>query len=39
VKPEAKPVPKRKIAKVRATHPVVRVAQQPQFGFFTSNIW
>ena len=39
VKPEAKPVPKRKIAKVRAAPPVVRVAQQPQFGFFASNFW
>ena len=39
VKPEAKPVPKRKIAKARAAPPVVRVAQQPQFGFFASNFW
>ena len=39
VKPEAKPVPKRKIAKVRAAPPVLRVAQQPQFGFFASNFW
>ncbi len=41
-KPEAKPVPKRKVAKVRAappTQPMVRVAQQPHFGFFASNIW
>ncbi len=40
-KPEAKPIPKRKIAKVRkapTTQPM-RVAQQPQFGFFASNIW
>lgn len=41
-KPEAKPVPKRKVAKVRAARraqPVMRVAQQPYFGFFGSNIW
>ncbi len=41
-KPEAKPVPKRKVAKVRAappTQPMMRVAQQPHFGFFASNIW
>jgi hypothetical protein len=41
-KPEAKPVPKRKVAKVRAARraqPMMRVAQQPYFGFFGSNIW
>ena len=41
-KPEVKPVPKRKVAKVRATkptQPMMRVAQQPSFGFFGSNIW
>jgi hypothetical protein len=38
-KPEAKPLPKRKVAKVRVNPPMVRVAQQPQFGFFGSNIW
>ncbi len=41
-KPEAKPLPKRKVAKVRAAppaQPAMRVAQQPQFGFFASNIW
>jgi hypothetical protein len=41
-KPEAKPRPKRKIAKARAAPrnpPMVRVAQQPPFGFFASNIW
>jgi hypothetical protein len=40
-KPEAKPRPKRKIAKARAAPrnpPMVRVAQHP-FGFFASNIW
>jgi hypothetical protein len=42
VKPEAKPRPKRKVAKVRAAppaQPMMRVAQQPYFGFFGSNIW
>jgi hypothetical protein len=41
-KPQAKPLPKRKVAKVRtapSTQPAMRVAQQPQFGFFASNIW
>jgi hypothetical protein len=41
-KPEAKPLPKRKVAKVRSappTQPTMRVAQQPHFGFFASNIW
>ena len=41
-KPEAKPLPKRKVAKVRSappSQPAMRVAQQPQFGFFASNIW
>jgi hypothetical protein len=41
-KPEAKPRPKRKVAKVRVvppSQPMVRVAQQPHFGFFGSNIW
>jgi hypothetical protein len=40
-KPEAKPVPKRKIAKARVAPqgPPMRIAQQPQFGFFGSNIW
>ena len=41
-KPEAKPVPKRKVAKVRPAppmQPMMRVAQQPHFGFFGSNIW
>ena len=37
-KPEAKPVPKRKVAKARVAPPM-RVAQQPHFGFFASNIW
>jgi len=37
-KPEAKPVPKRKVAKARVA-PAMRVAQQPHFGFFASNIW
>ncbi len=41
-KPEVKPLPKRKVAKVRAappTQPMMRVAQQPQFSFFASNSW
>jgi hypothetical protein len=38
-KPEAKPLPKRKIAKARATPPMMRVAQQPHFGFFSNNVW
>ena len=38
-KPVAKPVPKRKVAKARTAPPMVRVAQQPHFGFFASNIW
>ncbi len=41
LKPEAKPIAKRRVAKVRAaprTQPM-RVAQQPGFGFFGSNIW
>lgn len=40
-KPEAKPLPKRKVAKARSApphQPMMRVAQQPQFGFF-GNIW
>ena len=37
-KPEAKPIPKRKVAKARVAPPM-RVAQQPHFGFFASNIW
>jgi hypothetical protein len=41
-KPEAKPHPKRKIAKARAAPPpmpapMMRVAQRPNFGFFTST--
>jgi hypothetical protein len=39
IKPEAKPQPKRKIAKRRAAPPMVLVAQQPQFGFFGNNTW
>jgi hypothetical protein len=42
LKPEAKPRPKRKVAKIRAAppaQPMMRVAQQPYFGFFGSNIW
>lgn len=41
-KPEAKPLPKRKVAKARApppAPPMMRVAQQPHFGFFGNNIW
>jgi hypothetical protein len=41
-KPEAKPLPKRKVAKTRSarsTQPMMRVAQQPHFGFFANNIW
>ena len=40
-KPEAKPLPKRKVAKARATQatqPMMRFAQQPDFGFARS-IW
>ncbi|MDP1881746.1 MAG: hypothetical protein Q8K88_02575, partial [Bradyrhizobium sp.] len=43
-KPVAKAPPKRKIARARvappaAPMPVMRVAQQPQFGFFARNVW
>jgi len=40
-KPDAKPLPKRKVAKARVAPqgPPMRIAQQPQFGFFGSNIW
>ena len=41
-KPEAKPRPKRKVAKTRSApphQPMMRVAQQPHFGFFGNNIW
>ena len=43
-KPEAKAPPKRKIAKAKvappaAPMPVMRVAQQPHFGFFARNVW
>ena len=41
-KPEVKPLPKRKVARVRTAPPtqsMVRVAQQPHFGFFASNFW
>ena len=41
-KSEVKPLPKRKVAKVRTappTQPMMRVAQQPHFGFFGNNIW
>jgi hypothetical protein len=39
-KPEAKPQPKRKIAKHRAAPQVALVAQQPQrFGFFGNNFF
>ena len=38
-KPEAKPLPKRKIAKSRPAQPMVRVAQHPTFGFFGNNTW
>jgi len=38
-RPEPKLQPKRKIAKRRAAPPMVLVAQQPQFGFFTNNTW
>lgn len=41
-KPDARPHPKRKIAKIRAapppmSTPMMRVAQRPNFGFFTST--
>jgi hypothetical protein len=38
-KPEPKRPLKRKVAKRRAAPPVMLVAQQPQFGFFTNNTW
>ena len=40
-KPEARPLPKRKIAKARAAPPMpmMRVAQHPNFGFFGNNTW
>jgi hypothetical protein len=38
-KPEPQMQRKRKIAKSRAAPPMMRVAQQPHFGFFGSNIW
>ena len=40
-KPEARPLPKRKIAKARAapSMPMMRVAQHPNFGFFGNNTW
>ena len=41
-KPEVKPLPRRKIAKARAAPPtqqMMRVAQQPHFGFFGGNFW
>jgi hypothetical protein len=36
---EPKPQPKRKIAKRHVAPPAVRLAQQPQFGFFANNTW
>ena len=38
-KPGPKLPPKRKIAKNRVAPPSVRVAQQPQFGFFGNSAW
>jgi hypothetical protein len=38
-KPEVKPQRKRKIARNYFAPPPVRVAQQPQFGFFGNNSW
>ena len=38
-KPEAKPVPKRRIAKAKANPPMMRVAQQPHFGFSGNSFW
>ena len=38
-KPEPKLQPKRRIAKRHVAPSMVRVAQQPQFGFFTNNAW
>jgi hypothetical protein len=38
-KPEAKPVPKRKIAKRRAAPRMMLVEQQPRFGFFGNSTW
>lgn len=36
---EARPLPKRKVARVRTAPPVMRVAQQPHLGFFGNNFW
>lgn len=38
-KPEAKPPPKRKVAKRRATPKMMLVEQQPRFGFFGNSTW
>jgi hypothetical protein len=38
-KPQAKPQPKRKVAKKRPGPPMVLVAQQPPFGFFANSTW
>jgi hypothetical protein len=38
-KPEPKPQPKRRIAKVRVAPPMMLVAQQPRFGLFGNNTW
>jgi hypothetical protein len=38
-KPEPKLQRKRTIAKSRVGPPMMRVAQQPQFGFFANNTW
>jgi hypothetical protein len=36
---EARPLPKRKVARARTAPPVMRVAQQPHYGFFGNNFW
>jgi hypothetical protein len=38
-KADAKPAPKRKIAKRRVSPPPMQVAQRPQFGLFGNTIW
>ena len=38
-KPEPRPQRKRKIAKSHAGPPIIRVAQQPRFGFFDFGTW
>jgi hypothetical protein len=39
LKPHAKPQQKRRVARKRASPPMVLVARQPQFSFFANNTW